>query len=112
MKVYEFLPDRMKVKALFAKDATLFPENNEGWLNPKDLKANINVQNLFGTAAENRRVTATLMLSPAYPAFSQYKDFVFYDPQRAKEGYSEKLSDDTSNAERIAEFKLGLEKYT
>ncbi len=112
VKVQEFLPDRMKVKALFARDATLFPENNEGWLHPKDLKANINVQNLFGTAAENRRVTATLTLSPAYPAFSQYKDFAFYDPLRAKEGYSEKLSDTTSNAEGVAEFKLGLEKYT
>ncbi|NOT14732.1 MAG: alpha-2-macroglobulin [Methylotenera sp.] len=112
VKVQEFQPDRMKVKALFAKDTTLFPENNEGWLNPKDLKANINVQNLFGTAAENRRVTATLTLSPAYPAFSAYKDFMFYDPLRAKEGYTEKLSDATTSAEGIAEFKLGLEKYT
>jgi alpha-2-macroglobulin len=111
VKVQEFLPDRMKVKTLFAKDATLYPENNEGWLNPKDLKANVNVQNLFGTAAENRRVTATLTLSPAYPAFSAYKDYAFYDPLRAKEGYSEKLSDATSNAEGVAEFKLGLEKY-
>ncbi len=112
VKVQEFLPDRMKVKALFAKDTTLYPENTEGWLNPKDLKANINVQNLFGTAAENRRVTATLTLSPAYPAFSQYKDYAFYDPLRAKEGYSEKLSDETTNAQGVAEFKLGLDKYT
>ena len=111
VKVQEFLPDRMKVKTLFAKDATLYPESNEGWLNPKDLKANVNVQNLFGTAAENRRVTATLTLSPAYPAFSTYKDYAFYDPLRAKEGYSEKLSDATSNAVGVAEFKLGLEKY-
>lgn len=111
VKVQEFLPDRMKVKALFAKDTTLYPENSEGWLNPKDLKANINVQNLFGTAAENRRVTATLTLSPAYPAFSAYKDFVFYDPLRAKEGYSEKLSETTTNSEGVAEFNLGLEKY-
>ncbi len=112
VKVQEFLPDRMKVKALLAKDNTLFPEGNEGWLNPKDLKANINVQNLFGTAAENRRVTANMTLSPAYPAFSAYQDFMFYDPLRAKEGYTEKLSDVTTNAEGIAEFKLGLEKYT
>ncbi|MDD2833458.1 MAG: alpha-2-macroglobulin [Methylotenera sp.] len=112
VKVQEFQPDRMKIKALFAKGDTLFPENNEGWLNPKDLKANINVQNLFGTAAENRRVTATLTLSPAYPAFSAYKDFMFYDPLRAKEGYTEKLNDATTNEEGIAEFKLGLEKYT
>lgn len=112
VKVQEFQPDRMKVNALFAKDATLYPENTEGWLNPKDLKANINVQNLFGTPAENRRVTATMTLSPAYPAFSQYADFAFYDPLRAKEGYSEKLSDATSNAQGVAEFALGLEKYT
>jgi uncharacterized protein YfaS (alpha-2-macroglobulin family) len=112
VKVQEFQPDRMKVKALFARDATLYPENTEGWLNPKDLKANINVQNLFGTPAENRRVTATMTLSPAYPAFSQYADFAFYDPLRAKEGYSEKLSDVTSNAQGVAEFALGLEKYT
>lgn len=112
VKVQEFLPDRIKVKALFAKDNTLFPESNEGWLNPKDLKANINVQNLFGTAAESRRVTANLTLSPAYPAFSAYKDFMFYDPLRAKEGYNEKLGDETTNAEGVAEFKLGLEKYT
>lgn len=112
VKVQEFLPDRMKVKALFAKNATLYPESTEGWLNPKDLKANINVQNLFGTPAENRRVTATMTLSPAYPAFSQFADFAFYDPLRAKEGYNEKLSDATSNAQGIAEFALGLEKYT
>lgn len=112
VKVQEFLPDRMKVKALFAKDATLLPENNQGWLHPNDLKANINVQNLFGTAAESRRVTATLTLNPAYPAFSQFADFAFYDPLRAKEGYSEKLPDATTNAEGVAEFKLGLEKYT
>ncbi|MDP3088790.1 MAG: alpha-2-macroglobulin [Methylotenera sp.] len=112
VKVQEFQPDRMKVKALFAKDTTLFPENTDGWLNPKDLKANINVQNLFGTPAENRRVTAIMTLSPAYPAFSQYKDFAFYDPLRAKEGYSEKLGDATSSAQGEAEFSLGLEKYT
>jgi alpha-2-macroglobulin len=112
VKVQEFLPDRMKVKTLFAKDSTLYPDNLAGWLHPKDLKANVNVQNLFGTAAENRRVVTTLTLSPAYPAFTAYKDYIFYDPQRAKEGYSEVLSDGKTNLEGVAEFKLGLEKYT
>ena len=102
----------MKVKTLFSTEkngaTTLYPENVEGWLNPKYLKANVNVQNLFSTAAENRCVTATLTVSPAYPAFSAYKDYAFYDPLRAKEGYSEKLSDATSNAEGVAEFNFGL----
>ncbi len=105
VKVQEFLPDRMKVTAHLSTEVT------EGWVQPKDLKARINVQNLFGTAAENRRVETTLTLSPAYPAFRSHADYVFYDPQRAKEGYSDKLADGKTNDKGDAEFDLGLDKY-
>jgi uncharacterized protein YfaS (alpha-2-macroglobulin family) len=50
VKVQEFLPDRMKVTAHLSSEVV------EGWVHPKDLKARINAQNLFGTAAENRRI--------------------------------------------------------
>jgi hypothetical protein len=105
VKVQEFQPDRMKVKARFSAEST------EGWVQPKDLKALVNAQNLFGTPAENRRVTAEVILSPAFPAFRSYPDYKFYDPQRAKEGYTEKLGDQTTNEKGEAEFNLGLEKY-
>ena len=105
VKVQEFLPDRMKVTAHLSTEVA------EGWVQPKDLKARVNVQNLFGTAAENRRVEATLTLSPAYPAFRSHADYVFYDPQRAKEGYSDKLADGKTNDKGDAEFDLGLDKY-
>lgn len=105
VKVQEFQPDRMKVTARFSVDAT------DGWVHPKDLKALVNAQNLFGTPAENRRVTAEMTLSPAFPAFRSYADYKFYDPQRAKEGYSEKPGEQTTNDKGETEFNLGLEKY-
>jgi uncharacterized protein YfaS (alpha-2-macroglobulin family) len=105
VKVQEFQPDRMKVSARFSA------EPGEGWLHPKDLKALVNAQNLFGTPAQNRRVAAEITLSPAFPAFKRYPDYKFYDPQRAKEGYSAKLNDQNTDDKGEAEFDLGLSKY-
>lgn len=105
VKVQEFQPDRMKVGAKFSSEVT------DGWVSPKGLKALVNAQNLFGTPAENRRVTAEVTLSPAFPAFKGYPDYKFYDPQRAKEGYTEKPGDQTTNEQGDAEFDLGLQKY-
>lgn len=105
VRVQEFLPDRMKVVAKLSTEVT------EGWVSPTDLKAKVNVQNLFGTPATNRRVEATLTLQPAFPAFRSYPDHRFYDPMRAKEGYSDKLADGASDEEGNVEFALGLDRY-
>lgn len=105
VKVQEFQPDRMKVSARFSSGPS------EGWLHPKDLKAAVSAFNLFGTPAQQRRVAAEITLSPAFPAFSRYPDYKFYDPLRAKEGYSTKLADRATNDNGEAEFDLGLDKY-
>ncbi|MEQ1516597.1 MAG: alpha-2-macroglobulin, partial [Usitatibacteraceae bacterium] len=105
VRVQEFLPDRMKVGVKLSTDVA------EGWVSPAELKAKVNVQNLFGTPATNRRVEATLTLQPAFPAFRSYPDYRFYDPLRAKEGYSDKLTDGTTDDEGNAEFALGLDRY-
>jgi uncharacterized protein YfaS (alpha-2-macroglobulin family) len=105
VRVQEFLPDRMKVSAKLSKPVA------EGWVAPDDLKGLINAQNLFGTPATNRRVEATLTLSPAFPAFPSWPDYRFYDPTRAKEGYSEKLDEATTDDEGNAELELNLDKY-
>ncbi|MFL6706932.1 MAG: MG2 domain-containing protein [Massilia sp.] len=105
VKVQEFQPDRLKVAARLSEGPS------EGWVNPKELKALVEARNLFGTPAQNRRVSAELTLSPAFPAFRRYPDYKFYDPLRAKDGYTAKLNDQTTDDKGQAAFDLGLARY-
>lgn len=105
VKVQEFMPDRMKVSA------RLSSEVDEGWVSPKELKARVNVQNLFGTPAPNRRVDASLTLLPGYPAFRSYPDYSFFDPARARETFRETLERTNTDDKGNAEFALGLQRY-
>lgn len=105
VKVQEFLPDRMKVSAKLSREAV------DGWVSPKDLNAEVNVQNLFGTPAPQRRVEAKLTLSPAFPVFRNHRDFVFFDPQRAKESFSHDLGRSETDAQGNTSLNLGLQRY-
>ncbi len=105
VKVQEFLPDRTKVVA------RLSAESPEGWVKPRDLKATVNVQNLFGTPAQNRRVEGVLTLSPAYPSFRSHADYSFYDPQRAKEKQVDELGNAQTNDKGDVEFDLRLQRF-
>lgn len=105
VKVEEFLPDRMKAAIAFSKPIP------EGWANPQDLQAAVNVRNLYGAPAENRTVEASLALSPRLPEFPRYKDYRFYDPHFAEHGYDEDLSPARTDAGGKAVFSLDLEKY-
>lgn len=103
--IKEFLPDRMKA------EARLSASSPDGWVKPDGLKALFSLQNLFGTPAQNRRVEATLTLTPSIPSFRAYPDYKFFDPQRAKEGYSDPLGERTTDDKGEAEFPLDLSKY-
>ena len=105
VRVQEFQPDRMKVQARLSQDA------GDGWVSPKDLKGIVNAQNLFGTTAENRRVEASITLSPTFPSFKGHAGYKFYDPLRAKESFNETLAQSTTNEKGEVELDLGLSKY-
>src|SRR3984957_5669611 len=105
LQIKEFTPDRMKAEARLSQNVT------DGWIKPDGLKALFTLQNLFGTPAQNRRVEATLSLQPYFPSFRAYPDYKFFDPQHAKEGYSEPLGDRTTDDKGEAEFPLDLSKY-
>ena len=105
VQIKEFLPDRMKAQARLSKNVV------DGWIKPDDLKAEVELQNLFGTPAQNRRVEATLSLAPYFPSFRNYDGYRFFDPQHAKEGYSEPLGEEQTDDKGQAEFKLDLSKY-
>ncbi len=106
VKVQEFMPDRMKVVARLSREA------EEGWISPKDLSAKINVQNLFGTPAPERRIEASLTLMPSYPAFRSHPDFIFFDPLRAKEKFQDELAKASTDAQGNVDLPLGLQRYT
>jgi alpha-2-macroglobulin len=105
VSVKEFLPDSMKV------DASLSAHGADGWVKPNGLKGIVDVHNLFGTPAANRRVEASLTLNPAFPAFRNWADYHFYDLRRAKDGYNAQLQDGHTNDQGHAEFDLDLKKY-
>ena len=105
VQVKEFLPDRMKVAAKLSSQVA------EGWVKPEGLKGVVDVQNLFGTPAADRRVEASLTLRPAWPAFRSWPDYHFYDVHRAKDGYDEALQDGKTDDKGHAEFDLDLKKY-
>jgi len=105
VSVKEFLPDSMKV------DAGLSEHVPDGWVKPGALKGLVDVHNLFGTPAANRRIEATLTLNPTFPAFRNWADYHFYDVRHAKDGYTTKLQDGRTDDKGHAEFDLDLKKY-
>lgn len=105
VKVQEFLPDRSKIKL------TLNNQSTEGWVRPQDLKALIDVQNLFGTPAPQRRVEATMTLTPAFPSFSAHADYGFYLPQHEGERQEDELGEQETGDDGKTEFDLRLSRF-
>ncbi|MBU2730947.1 alpha-2-macroglobulin family protein [Acidithiobacillus caldus ATCC 51756] len=87
VQVKEFEPDRTRTRLAFV------PAQAKGWVKPGGLKAELQADTLYGTPADHRRVSASLQLRPAVPAFASWADYRFSDPRKAKEGYSESLAD-------------------
>jgi alpha-2-macroglobulin len=106
VEVKEFLPDQMKIASEFSQSA------GKGWLKPGNVSAIVQVNTLFGTPAQDRRVTASLSLSPTLPSFPDFPGFRFFDPTKNPEGASETLAEVQTDATGKAEFALGLDKYS
>ncbi len=105
VRVEEFLPDRLKISTHFSQ------ERAEGWVSPAALKGRVQLMNLFGTPATNRRLSASVTLSPAFPSFSRFADYRFVDPLRAKNTFTDRLQDQRSDDKGAAEFDLNLERF-
>ena len=106
VKVKEFLPDRMQVKANFNASTT------KGWVKPAGLSALVNVQNLFGTPAQNRLVEGQITMRPILPSFAGYSDYSFRSKQGDRDGFREQLEDKRTDAEGNANFELNLANRT
>ncbi|MFC4310049.1 MG2 domain-containing protein [Steroidobacter flavus] len=105
VQVRDFQPDRLRMKATFSATSA------DGWVPPDNLEATIQLENLFGTPAENRRIVSNLTLTPSIPSFRAYPDYQFHDPQYAREGFSEQLADTTTDAQGKATLPLNLQRF-
>ncbi len=105
VNVKEFEPDQLKVKL------QLVPDRKQGWVKPSELQANIDVQNLFGTPAQGRRVTSKLTLRPMYPSFEQFPGYAFYENRRNSDGFETELEDRSTDVSGAANIPLDLKSY-
>ena len=71
IRVEEFVADTMKISA------TLDDTNDNGWISPDALRANISLRNLFGTPAANRQVKISATLKPQNYTFKKYSEYAF-----------------------------------
>ena len=107
--VKEFLPDRMKIETRLSQNAP------RGWIQPKDMRAAVVLANLYGTPATDRKVTARLELAPSAFSFSQFPNYVFFDPlfDEKKERHEQtvELGDNKTDSGGQTEFDLQLERF-
>lgn len=68
--VEEFLPDTLKISSAFNQQA-------KGWLLPNELTSRVQLDNLFGSAAQQRRVSARYVLMPSSFEFAAFPDYRF-----------------------------------
>jgi len=59
VRVEDFQPDRMTIKATLSAPSSL------GWISPAGLTGQVLLRNLFGTAAAGRRIKGSLKLAPS-----------------------------------------------
>jgi len=108
-KVEEFLPDRLRIRS------SILGQKTSGWMKPSDLICEVNLENLFGTPAQSRRVTGLLELSPSGIRLSDFPSFVFDDPLRdpgtTLQPVRQPLTDTTTDAEGRATLALDLSRY-
>ena len=106
IRVEDFQPDRMKMLAALA------PKTTGGWMRPAGISTAVEVQTLFGIAAAERRITATMGVRAANPQFAGWADWHFHLPsQRQFEGTAVTLTEQKSDAKGLASFALPLAAY-
>jgi uncharacterized protein YfaS (alpha-2-macroglobulin family) len=111
VKVEEFLPDTLNVSAVFAPVSEGEILHQGGWISPAQIKALVQVRNLFGSPAAGNEVKAQMNLSPGHQYFRQYRDYRFQDPYLGKNSYQEFLGTTSTDGNGQAEFTLDLAKF-
>jgi alpha-2-macroglobulin len=106
LRVAEFLPDRMKIKATLSAGAS------EGWVNGSGLKGLVALENLYGSPSVGHRVAGKVVLDPSQFGFEKYPDYTFIDPYLnpnvPRKSSEQDLPEQTTDDSGAATFDLSL----
>lgn len=105
IKVEEFLPDTLKINSHFE------PLASDGWINPGELNAVVELNNLFGTPAAGNTIKGYVELNPGVPSLRRYSDYYFENPYLKKNSYSENLGSKTTDEEGKVSFDIDTKKF-
>ncbi|HSP44292.1 MAG TPA: MG2 domain-containing protein [Luteolibacter sp.] len=107
VRVEEFQPDRLKIKANFVPDA------GDGWCAPEGLAVTVQLDTLFGMAAADRRIAAKLHLDPVNPYFPKWPEWTFgLSNNNRHDTQVIDLADATTDENGRAKLTLDMEAHT
>ena len=108
-RVEEFQPDTMKIQSKLLHNA------DKGWSTEENIKAKIELSNLFGTPAQDRKVSGHLSIQPHNYRFKSYADYTFTDPffnqERQPLSINTSLGHRRTDADGLVEFDLDVSKF-
>ena len=108
-RIEEFQPDTLKI------ESRVLDLPKQGWTSNKTLRAEVRLQNLFGTAAQDRKVTGRISLSATQFKFAEYDGYTFtdpyYDPEKRPLQLREELEAQKTNADGVAVFDIPVDRF-
>jgi uncharacterized protein YfaS (alpha-2-macroglobulin family) len=108
-KVEEFQADTMKI------NSRLLEVTKKGWSTADNIDARVALNNLFGTPAQGRKVSARMIVQPHNFVFKDYADYDFTAPFIGKGtkplSINMVLPDQQSDADGITQFELNLQAF-
>lgn len=105
----EFQPDQLRITS------RIEPSPNKGWATSQQLYGVVSLNNLFGSPAQNRKVTGTLQLTPVALRFPEFEGYRFTDPfvdqKSTRKSVDISLPNLRTDDAGKAKFDLDLQRY-
>ena len=107
--VEEFQPQTMKIRS------ELLDAVEIGWNTQEELVSRVTLTNLFGTPAQDRKMSGRVVIEPHNFSFKEYQDYNFTDPHLNKDKeplrLNQQLPDQRSNADGEARFEIDMRAF-
>lgn len=87
VRMEEFQPDTLTMQVAIKSNDTTKADSDQGWIITRDagkVIASINMRNLHGLPAQNRKIRAKLYIEPASFHFPGYTEYIFQDYAKYK----------------------------